>query len=119
MWNMRDADWLRREAAISLERLWPRMEASVQRQAQERPELWQAFEERLRREWGRLFRLLIELYGDRYDFFYHLEQIVAVAARSWLARPAWLQELDARREAEPEWFQSQQMVGGVCYVDLF
>ena len=27
--------------------------------------------------------------------------------------------LDAQREANPDWFQSQQMLGGVCYVDLF
>ncbi len=41
------------------------------------------------------------------------------AASSWFERPAWLKDLDARRETEPGWFQSQQMVGGVCYVDLF
>jgi amylosucrase len=23
------------------------------------------------------------------------------------------------READPTWFQSEQMLGGVCYVDLF
>jgi amylosucrase len=39
--------------------------------------------------------------------------------QSWLARPGWLKGLDARREAEPDWFQSQRMVGAVCYVDLF
>ncbi len=40
-------------------------------------------------------------------------------ARSWFARPTWLKQLDVRREAAPAWFQSQLMVGGVCYVDLF
>ncbi|HWZ20535.1 MAG TPA: alpha-amylase family glycosyl hydrolase, partial [Ktedonobacteraceae bacterium] len=48
-----------------------------------------------------------------------LEEILGATARSWLARPTWLKQLDARREADPAWFQSQQMVGGVCYVDLF
>src|SRR5206468_1831258 len=80
---------------------------------------WQAFETRLRREWERLFGLLIELYGQRYDFFYHLEQLLIAAARSWLGRPDWLKQLDAAREAEPLWFQSQRMVGGVLYVDRF
>ena len=37
----------------------------------------------------------------------------------WLARPAELQALDAAREADPTWFQSERMLGGVCYVDLF
>jgi glycosidase len=37
----------------------------------------------------------------------------------WLARPAELKALDARREANPGWFGSQHMLGGVCYVDLF
>ena len=66
-----------------------------------------------------LFELLLRLYGDRYDFFYHLERILAAAAEMWLARPAELKALDAAREADSRWFQSQQMLGGVCYVDLF
>ena len=67
----------------------------------------------------RLFRLLLHLYGNRYDFFYHLERILEAGARMWLARPADLKALDTRREADPGWFQSEQMLGGVCYVDLF
>ncbi len=114
---MADAGWVREQAAVSLGRLWPRIEAQLRDTAA--PETWRAFEARLRREWERLFGLLVELYGGHYDFFYHLEELVAAAARSWLARPGWLKELDARREGDPDWFQSQQMVGGVCYVDLF
>jgi len=34
-------------------------------------------------------------------------------------RPGWLKELDTHRGIEPDWFQSQQMVSGVLYVDLF
>jgi hypothetical protein len=37
----------------------------------------------------------------------------------WFGRPTDLRALDARREGEPRWFQSQTMLGGVCYVDLF
>jgi len=110
---MLDAKSARREAAISLGRLWPRLTADFHMQADANPEAWHTFEVRLRREWERLFGLLVQLYGGHYDFFYHLEQIVAAAARSWLARPGWLKELDARREADPDWFQTQQMVGGV------
>jgi amylosucrase len=115
---MADAEWVRRQAALSLERLWPRL-LEFREQAQTAPEAWRAFELRLRREWERLFGLLIDLYGQHYDFFYHLEQLLHAATRSWLARPGWLKDLDARREADPDWFQSQRMIGGVCYVDLF
>ncbi len=114
---MADAEWVRRQAAVSLDRLWPRLEVLLV--AQTTPAQRQAFEARLRREWERLFGLLIALYGDSYDFFYQLEQLLLAAGRSWLARPDWLKQLDARREADPEWFQSQRMVGGVLYVDLF
>src|SRR5215212_6745751 len=114
---MADAEWVRQQADVSLGRLWPRLDAALKQQAT--PEQWQAFEARLRREWERLFGLLIALYGDSYDFFYHLEQLLLAAGRSWLARPDWLKQLDTRREADTEWFQSQGMVGGVLYVDLF
>jgi amylosucrase len=113
---MADAEWVRQQAGVSLERLWPRLAALSEQTA---PVQWQAFEARLRREWERLFGLLYDLYGGNYDFFYHLEQLLLAAGRSWLERPDWLKQLDARREAEPQWFQSQRMVGGVLYVDLF
>jgi hypothetical protein len=42
-----------------------------------------------------------------------------MAARLWIDRPPELKAFDARRKADPYWFQSQQIVGGVCYVELF
>ncbi|HMQ34449.1 MAG TPA: alpha-amylase family glycosyl hydrolase, partial [Chloroflexaceae bacterium] len=80
---------------------------------------YEVFEARLVREWPRLFGLLLRLYGQHYDFFYHLEQILLAAGRAWAARSAGLRALDAAREADPAWFQSQQMIGAVLYVDLF
>jgi amylosucrase len=116
---MADAEWRRQQAAVSLGRLWPRLEAQVHAQADAAPAGWEAFEARLRGEWERLFGLLFELYGGHYDFFYHLEQLLLATMQSWLARPDWLKQLDVRRAAEPDWFQSQRMAGGVLYVDLF
>lgn len=116
---MPDADWLRQQAALTLTRLRPRLEQYVLAQGGAQPEQWRVFERRLDREWERLFGLLYTLYAGHYDFFYQIEQLLLAAAQSWLDRPAWLQQLDARREAAPGWFQSQAMVGGVCYVDLF
>ncbi len=116
---MTDTNQVQQQATLSLERLWPRLEITFRDEANAASADWQAFETRLRHEWERLFGLLIGLYGGQYDFFYHLEEILGATARSWLARPTWLKQLDARREAAPAWFQSQHMVGGMCYVDLF
>ncbi len=116
---MASPEWTRRHATLSLERIWPRIQADFAEAASEQPEAWDAFERRLRQEWERLFDLLVRLYGGHYDFFYQLEQVVALAARSALERPEALQALDARREADPQWFQSQRMMGAMFYVDLF
>ncbi len=113
---MPETDRAQRQAAQALERLLPRVESAFEH-AGGHIEDWRAFETRLRREWPRLFGLLIRLYGQQYDFFYHLEQLLLAAARSWRERPAWLKRLDAARERDPDWFQSQAMVGGVLYVD--
>jgi glycosidase len=114
---MRDPAWFDAQARHSLQRLWPRLvEHYAPRMSADD---WAAFAQRLRRHFPRLFQLLLTLYPDHYDFFYHLERIVEVAAASWLARPADLRALDRQREADPQWFQSNQMLGGVCYVDLY
>jgi amylosucrase len=48
-----------------------------------------------------------------------MEDLLIGLARSWFDRPADLQKLDQAREKNPRWFQSNQMLAGVCYVDLF
>ncbi|MBS3732477.1 MAG: alpha-glucosidase C-terminal domain-containing protein, partial [Desulfobacterales bacterium] len=101
------------------ERLLPRVRTAMGPYDEKYERLWQGFETRLRLYWERLFRILVQLYGWQYDFFYHLEQILIMAARSWADRPEYLKALDAHREADPQWFQSQETVGGVLYVDLF
>jgi amylosucrase len=39
--------------------------------------------------------------------------------KSWINRAQDLKQLDAEREADPTWFQSNNLLGGVCYADLF
>ena len=107
---------MEREARRSLERLLPRLRATFEGTE---PDLWEPFEARLKANFETLFDLLLHLYGGRYDFFYHLEEILESAGRMWLARPDELRALDAEREANPLWFQSEKMLGGVCYVSLF
>jgi len=101
----------------SLTRLLPRLETEFT--AHLNTPAWAAFRTRLDGHFADLFRLLLALYGQQYDFFYHLERILAMAAQSWLDRPDELKTLDTAREANPTWFQSEKMLGGVCYVDLF
>jgi amylosucrase len=111
---MLSSDQIAREARVSLKRLLPRLDA-LKLKKQEREVLVQRFEA----QFPRAFGLLVELYGDRYDFFYHLQRTFDAVVQMYIDRPAALKALDDSREADPAWFQSERMVGGVCYVDLF
>lgn len=70
-------------------------------------------------QFPRLHGLFTRLYGDRPDGSEALARVVASAASSWAARPADLKAHDALRAADPQWFQSERMLGGVCYVDRY
>ncbi len=106
-------------ARRSMERLRSRLEEAFAAEIRARPREWQAFIQRLEAHFDQLFELLVRIYGREYDFFYHLEELLRLMARSWLERPDVLKALDAQREADQGWFQSNQMLGGVCYADLF
>lgn len=80
---------------------------------------WPVFDARVRQHLGRLRDELAGLYGTRADFETFLVGLLASAFESWQQRPADLQLLDEQREAEPDWFESNRMIGGVCYVDLY
>ena len=80
---------------------------------------WPAFEERLRQEFRRLAELLWGLYGGRPDYAFQVEALVAEAFSYWEARPDRLKERDASRPPESGWFQSQALVGAVCYAGRF
>lgn len=106
------------QARLTLQRLLPRLEPVWQESgcdAKTRHE----FIVRLVDQWPDLFSLLHHLYGSRYDFFYHLEQITLTTARAWADRPETLRQVDRHRILEPNWFQSESVVGGALYVDLF
>lgn len=113
------SEWIQRHAEQSVKRILPRIEKELRNDISRAPEAWRSFELRLHREFPPLFEILLALYGGRYDFFYHMELLLAAAAASWMNRSEDLKALDAEREAQPDWFQSQEMVGGVLYVDLF
>jgi amylosucrase len=115
--NTYDPVWLEQQAAVTLERLMPRLEVRFG-QILSTPG-WEAYSDRLQRHFPDLFSALYQLYGHHYDFFYHLETIFVTATEAWLNRDDTLKALDASRSADPNWFQSQRMVGAMCYVDLF
>ena len=110
---------LEHEARRSLHRILPRVEQTLKKNISKDPQGWSQFTARLHKNFPALFNLYFEIYKDRYDFFYHLEDLLTSIARSWFNRPLDLRELDETREKNPLWFQSNHMLGGVCYVDLF
>lgn len=100
-----------------LERLIPRIEKNFIHRAE--PNEWATFTRRVEKHFPDLFNRLHTLYGQQYDFFYHLESILFSITEMWLSRSGELKALDGLREADPHWFQSHRMVGATYYVDLF
>ena len=79
----------------------------------------QAFRTRFEAQFPQLFELFTTLYGEHERCLEHLANLVVLAFQSWHDRADDLKELDQRREAQPDWFQSNQMLGAFCYVDRY
>ncbi|MEM9941246.1 MAG: alpha-amylase family glycosyl hydrolase [Planctomycetota bacterium] len=106
---------------LTLNRIAPRLDEFWKAQS-DYPQRWQRrieFFQRLDRYWLPLFERLESLYGHRGDFHYHVEQLLLSLASFQLMRNDDLCEVDRQREVEPNWFQSNRIVGGALYVDLF
>ena len=88
---------------------WPQMSQAAR----------SVFEIRLRKEFPKLFANLFALYGHRYDFYYYLQQLLASLAQAYHERPRALKLKDKQRQVDPHWYQSEDMLGMACYVDLF
>ncbi|MES2093850.1 MAG: alpha-amylase family glycosyl hydrolase [Actinomycetota bacterium] len=80
---------------------------------------WDTFERRFDAEFPRLEGLFRHLYGNGAGATEQLALLAVECAESWQRRPGDLRALDARRAALPDWFQSNRMLGGVCYVDRY
>ncbi|MGM0432518.1 MAG: alpha-amylase family protein [Spirochaetota bacterium] len=85
----------------------------------ETSERWAAFAARLDAYFDDLFAYLKILYGERDDFLYFLEDLITDIWMGVLERPDDLVHRDEEHSAETQWFTSNDVVGGVCYVDLF
>ncbi len=104
----------------ALERTKQRIEASVREYFGE--ESWKdlkPFVERMRASLDHLILNMHDLYHDQPDLYYFIEKMVITGCEYWLERPDSLRKLDSQREKDPAWFKSHEMIGGVCYVDLF
>jgi amylosucrase len=74
---------------------------------------------RLDLHFPRLFEHYADVYGDHADCLDRLADLVVLLATAWSERADDLKALDAAREADPGWFLSNRMLGGVCYVDRY
>src|ERR1700761_4729293 len=66
-----------------------------------------------------IFGIFAELYGYRHDCLDQLVDLITMCGKSWQQRSSELQKVDKQRELDPEWYLSNQMLGGVCYVDRY
>ncbi len=105
-------------ASLSLQRIQPKLDQFWE-ESSACTKLRQEFDRKLQRHWPDLFSRLMQLYGKRWDFFYHLEDLLLKLADSWCQRDDSLKRLDEHRLHDPNWFLSEKMVGAALYVDLF
>lgn len=77
------------------------------------------FKQRLHEHFGRLFSLLFDIYGQQYDFYYYLQNLVQGLATNYAQRTKTLKIKDQTRLKDPHWYQHEKMLGMACYVDLF
>jgi amylosucrase len=80
---------------------------------------WSLFKLRLERHFQNLFDALEPLYGQRQDFESVLARLVLKMAETYSQRPESLKNLDIERDLTPDWFQREDMIGYVFYVERF
>lgn len=104
-----------KKAAESLLKLLPRLKAYCTGLNKTD---WNELKQRVEKNFDPLFYHLYSLYGDHYDFFYYLEEVLKTAISANNRRSEDLMNLDRRRLSEPYWYQSYKQVGAVGYADL-
>ena len=66
-----------------------------------------------------LYLPLVQLYGEYTDFQYQFDALFDQMLDAYATRPEPLRLLDLERQFMPDWFQRPNIVGYVCYTDLF
>ncbi|MCJ1485731.1 hypothetical protein MMC06_005906 [Schaereria dolodes] len=77
------------------------------------------FIHRLNTNFITIYAIFAELYGYRNDCLDQLVKLVTLMGESWKDRPSDLKVLDKERESNSGWYLSNDMLGGVCYVDRY
>jgi amylosucrase len=80
---------------------------------------WDIFRLRLERHFQNLFDALEPLYGHRPDFESMVTRLVLSMAETYAQRSDTLKRLDIERDLTPDWFQREDMIGYVFYVERF
>lgn len=110
---------IERQSQISYTSLGLQLDEYFSAFAEANPQGWSVLKSRLEKYFPQLFSLYFSLYKNQSDFDFHLKDLLIRIVKSWIERSTELKHLDTNRENNPHWYQSNQMVGGVCYVDLF
>ncbi len=80
------------------------------------------YEVQLKNNMQRLTSILFELYGNRWDFYQILDEVVALMSKANKERNASLKKSDEKYLAEDikdRWYLKSDTVGMMLYVDLF
>jgi amylosucrase len=91
----------------------PKLEARCQ------PTYADIFWLRFERYFEDIYHPLKELYGHRPDYPDQVEALFNQMVEAYVTRPEPLRLLDLERQFTPDWFEQSNMVGYVCYPDLF
>ena len=83
------------------------------------PEAWAELEDRLHQYLPRLTELYFDLYNGCIEAYPQFFNLIETMTENWVKRDTYLKASDRDRLANPDWFCSNQMIGAVCYVDLF
>jgi len=94
----------------------PAMIAEIRPVFVDSPRRGEEFERRLGLEFERIFRLMHDLYGWRWDFSWRLIELVRAAALASLERPKWLRRRDA---SDLTWMTDSRSLWAMTYTDRF
>jgi amylosucrase len=78
-----------------------------------------AFMDRFAVHWPRATAALGQVYGRQQDYLCFLDRLKNSLCESDRTRSAALKKLDAKRAAEPDWFQKPDRIGYSAYADRF
>jgi amylosucrase len=95
------------------EKTLKRLSSSLKKTAKD---CWPSLQNQLQQQLPTLLKLYLSLYAERWDCYFHLEQLLKIIAKSAAQRPDYLRDEDATVQL---WHKDQNTLGAACYVDLF